>query len=96
MRTAYIVAYDISDPGRLRRVYRTMRGYGDRIQFSVFRCELSPAELVVMQAALTALIHQRDDQVLIVPLGPPGGRHDAAIRALGRAYVDPERRAVII
>ncbi len=31
MRLAYLVAYDISDPKRLRRVHRTMRGYGDAL-----------------------------------------------------------------
>ena len=96
MRNAFIVAYDISDPGRLRRVYRTMRGFGDRIQFSVFRCELSPSERVLLEAALTKYLNTRDDQVLIFPLGPSGGRHDAGIRSLGRPFVDSERRAIII
>jgi CRISPR-associated endonuclease Cas2 len=42
MRTCYLVAYDIADPKRLQRVHRTMRGYGDPLQYSVFRCILSP------------------------------------------------------
>ena len=29
MRSRYAVAYDISDPKRLRRVHRVMRGFGD-------------------------------------------------------------------
>lgn len=96
MRSAYIVAYDISNPDRLRRVFRTMRGYGDRIQYSVFRCELSDAERVRLEAALTEIIHQREDQVLLIPIGPPGGRNDSAIRALGRAFEDCERRAFVV
>ena len=27
MRSAYIVAYDISDPARLRKVFKKMRGW---------------------------------------------------------------------
>jgi CRISPR-associated protein Cas2 len=96
MRNAYIVAYDISDATRLRRVYKKMRAFGDRIQFSVFRCELNASELVLLQAALTDLIHTRDDQVLVIPLGPVQGRHDSGIRALGRPFVDTERRAVVV
>ena len=30
MRNTYIVCYDISDPKRLRDVFNTMRGWGDR------------------------------------------------------------------
>jgi len=96
MRSAYIVAYDISDPARLRKVFKKMRGYGDRIQLSVFRCELSAAELVMLKAGLTALIHARDDQVLVIPLGPVNGRHDSGIFALGRPFVEQDRRAVVV
>jgi CRISPR-associated protein Cas2 len=96
MRNAYIVTYDISDPVRLRKVFKKMRGYGDRIQLSVFRCELSAAELVMLRAALTEIIHARDDQVLVIPLGPVQGRHDAGITALGRPFVEAERRAVVV
>jgi CRISPR/Cas system-associated endoribonuclease Cas2 len=32
VRTRYVVTYDVSDPGRLRQVYRVMRGFGDHIQ----------------------------------------------------------------
>ena len=57
MRTCYIVAYDIADPKRLQRVHRTMRGYGDPLQYSVFRCVLSPSERVLLIEALTPLIN---------------------------------------
>ena len=29
MRNAFLVAYDIADPKRLRHVYQKMRGFGD-------------------------------------------------------------------
>lgn len=85
MRLAYIVAYDISDPKRLRRVHRTMRGYGDALQLSVFRCQLSASERVLMIEALTKIIHAREDQVLIVNLGPAEHRGANSIHTLGRA-----------
>ena len=34
-------AYDIRDPRRWRRVHRIVKGYGGRLQFSVFECLLS-------------------------------------------------------
>ena len=37
----YIVAYDISDPKRWRKVFKAMNGYGARVQLSVFQCRMS-------------------------------------------------------
>jgi CRISPR-associated protein Cas2 len=96
MRTVYIVAYDICDPGRLRAVYKTMKGFGDRIQYSVFRCELNEAEVVKLEASLLPLLEPAEDQVIIVPLGLPRGRYDGRIYSLGRAYKEIERKMVII
>ena len=35
-RRRWIVAYDIRDPKRLRKVYEVVRDHGDRLQYSVF------------------------------------------------------------
>ena len=40
----YIVAYDIADPKRWRRVFRLMEGFGEWLQLSVFQCRLSSAK----------------------------------------------------
>ena len=37
----YIVAYDISDPKRWRKVFKVMNGYGAWVQLSVFQCRMS-------------------------------------------------------
>ena len=85
MRTRYIVSYDIADPQRLRRVHRTMRGYGDPLQYSVFRCDLSPSERIMLIEALTKIINHREDQVMLIDLGPADGRGRESIETLGRA-----------
>ncbi len=95
MRQGYIVTYDVSDPKRLRRVYNTMRGYGEHLQLSVFRCELNDRELVELRAKLTEIVHHNEDQVLFIDMGPAEGRAKEAIRSLGRAYVPPERHALV-
>jgi CRISPR-associated protein Cas2 len=96
MRQTYVVAYDISDPKRLRRVYKLMKGYGEHIQLSVFRCELTHRALVELRARLGAIIHYDEDQVLFVDVGPEEGRGSTSISALGRAYKSPERCAVVV
>jgi CRISPR-associated protein Cas2 len=96
MRRAYIVTYDVSDPRRLRKVFQTLRGYGDHLQLSVFRCELVPAERVVLETKLRDAIHHGEDQVLFIDLGVADGRATGSIRSLGRACPPPERTAIIV
>lgn len=95
-RLTSIVCYHICDPKRLRQVYQPMRGFGDHLQLSVFRCDLSPAEKVRMMASLEDLVHHGEDQVLIVPLGPPSGRNPSSMETVGLPLAHPERHTVVV
>lgn len=86
MRNSFLVCYDISDDKRLRRVFKTMRAWGDHLQFSVFECQLTRGDLARLRAELSEIIHHDQDQVLFVDLGPSEGRGDRVITALGRPY----------
>jgi len=96
MRQAYVVTYDVCDPKRLRKVYKLMRGYGEHLQYSVFRCELSKRELVELRAKLGGLIHNGQDQVMFVDVGPVEGRGSVSISTLGKPYLYPERHALVM
>lgn len=96
MRHTYVVTYDIADAKRLRQVFKVMRGFGDALQYSVFRCELSAREKVLLIEKLTPTIHHTEDQVMLVDLGPVGGRVDQAVETLGRSKPAPIRRAIIV
>ncbi|MDY0088615.1 MAG: CRISPR-associated endonuclease Cas2 [Coriobacteriia bacterium] len=96
MRRAYIVSYDICNPRRLRKVYKTMRGYGRHLQLSVFACELSDMERATMVDDLGKIIHHTEDQVLTIDLGPLPGPFAERITSLGLPYVPRERRAVVV
>lgn len=95
MRQTYIVSYDISDPKRLRKVFKLMRGYGDHLQLSVFQCELNRRELVELRSRLGDVIHFGEDQVMFVDVGPVEGRGSTSISAIGRPYMYPERHAIV-
>jgi CRISPR-associated protein Cas2 len=86
MRSSYLVCYDIADDKRLRKVFQTMRGFGDHIQYSIFECQFTPSDLIRCRAALAAIIHHTEDQVLFVYLGPAEGRGERVISALGKPY----------
>jgi CRISPR-associated protein Cas2 len=96
MRNSYIVSYDIADEKRLRSVFKTMRNYGDHLQFSVFECQLTAADLVRLRAALAPLIHHEEDQVLFIDLGPAEGRGDRVITALGKPYTCIDAPCIIV
>ncbi len=96
MRNVFLVSYDVCNDKRLRKVYKAMRGYGDHLQFSVFRCELSEREKAEMIAELTPIIAHDEDQVLIIDIGPADGRATVVFEALGKPYVAPERHALIV
>lgn len=87
MRQRYVVTYDISDPKRLRKVFRLLKGYGQHLQLSVFRCDLTPLMLAELKGKLLSVIHAREDQVLIIDIGPSEGRGAEVFESLGRAYV---------
>lgn len=95
MRHRWIVTYDVADARRLRRVYRTLLGYGDWLQLSVFRCDLSARERVRLQGLLEQEIRPQQDQVIFMDLGPADARGSEALSSIGRP-LDPPRRAVVL
>jgi CRISPR-associated protein Cas2 len=96
MRNTFLVTYDISNDLRLRRVLKTMKGFGDHLQYSVFECQFNPTDLARCRHALGKVIHHRDDQVLFVDLGPVDGRGDRVITALGRPYSPLDGPCIVV
>lgn len=86
MRKTYLVSYDIRDDKRVKKVHRAMKNFGDHLQYSVFECQFTEAELLQCRAALSEIINHRDDQVLFIDLGPSEGRGERVITSLGQAY----------
>jgi len=84
MRIRWLVTYDVADPRRLRKVYRLLRGYGDWMQLSVFRCDLNERERLLLERRLEDLIHPGEDQVLFVRAGPVEGRGEDSFTTLGK------------
>lgn len=96
MRNRYVVAYDVRDPKRLRQTHRKMKGFGDSLQFSVFLCELSAKEKVLLEEALSEIINFKEDQVLVIDLGPVDGHRANAMEALGRQVLPRSREVVVV
>jgi CRISPR-associated protein Cas2 len=93
-RRRYLVAYDIRDDRRLRGVATCMEGYGERIQYSVFVCDLSARELSLMRGALERLMLLSEDSVTVVDLGLGGD--SSRFLFLGHREKLPSAAAVVV
>lgn len=85
MRNRYIVCYDISNPKRLAKVYKKMRGFGDPAQDRVFKCDLSLQEKMLLITSLNELINHKEDRIMIINVGPTNGQADNAFEFMGRS-----------
>jgi CRISPR-associated protein Cas2 len=96
MLITYFITYDICDDDRRAKVFNTMKGAGEHVQYSVFRCELTDRAKEELIADLLAVIHAGEDQVLFVDLGPSTGRAATCISSLGLPYEPPQRGPIIV
>src|SRR5690625_4435293 len=94
-RRHYLVCYDVADDKRRNRIFQTLKDHGSHIQYSVFLCELSPSELAGLRGQLDEAAHKKEDQVLLVDLGPQQHDPPDRIDAIGRAFI-PGTNALIV
>ena len=69
-----LITYDVStesDGGkrRLRRVAKACRDYGQRVQYSVFECDVDPAQWVKLKDRLLKEIDTETDSLRFYQLG---------------------------
>ena len=74
-----LVAYDVNTETtagrrRLRRVARACLDFGQRVQNSVFECEVEPAQWATLRARLVAEIDPTADSLRFYRLGAEGRR----------------------
>ena len=95
MDHTYLVCYDISDPKRWRKVYRTMKGHGAWLQLSVFQCRLNRENLLRMTDTLRDLINTSEDHLLIIDIGPADSIN-IKVDSIGKTFKPVERKAIIV
>ncbi len=74
-----LVTYDVrtSEPGgagRLRRVAKACRDFGQRVQYSVFEIEVDPAQWAMLKSRLETIIAPNVDSLRYYYLGAGGKR----------------------
>ena len=91
----YIVTYDISDARRWRRVFKTMHGFGEWLQLSVFQCRLSQRRRQELETRLRELIKAGEDHVLVIDIGP-AEKTELVVESIGKKFSRIEREAIVI
>ncbi len=93
-----LVTYDVNTltkagRARLRRVAKLCEGHGQRVQFSVFECDVSDTLLESFRHRLLKSIEPAEDSLRIYTLRGP---HKEVVEAHGRdSYVDFHQPLVI-
>ena len=91
----FVIAYDISDAKRWRRVFRLMHGYGEWLQLSVFQCRLNAQRHAELIALLDGIIHHKDDHIVSMDLGLAEGVVPRVV-SLGKDFAPVTREPVIV
>ncbi|CAO3422297.1 CRISPR-associated endonuclease Cas2 [Azospirillum doebereinerae] len=74
-----LITYDVNTQDaagrrRLRRVAKACRDFGQRVQFSVFECEVDPAQWTALRARLIGEINPDSDSLRFYHLGANAAR----------------------
>lgn len=69
-----LITYDVatSEPGgpkRLRRVAKACLDHGQRVQFSVFECQIDPGRFAALKARLLGIVDLEKDSLRFYLLG---------------------------
>jgi CRISPR-associated protein Cas2 len=86
-RDLYLAAYDVSEPGRLRRALEVVKEYACGGQKSVYECYLTAVERRSLLDDLRKVLHEVEDRFFLIRLDPR-----AKVSTLGIAVrpADPE------
>jgi CRISPR-associated protein Cas2 len=81
-----VVTYDVNTltkegRGRLRKVAKLCEGHGQRVQFSVFECSVTDAQMEVLRVRLLKVLDVTEDSLRIYRFP---GRRAQYIEAHGR------------
>jgi len=96
MKNVYLVTYDISNPKRLRRIFKLMKRFGDHVQFSVFVCRLSERRKKNLELLISDIIEPEEDQVLVFSIGSEKNFKVEDVVTLGIPFLYEYRKPIIV
>jgi len=94
-----LITYDVSvvsegGQKRLRNISKTCLDYGVRVQNSVFECEVTPAQFVMLKAELMEIYEPTEDSLRFYFLGKKGRQRVEHVGA--KPVADPLKGSLIL
>ena len=59
----YVISYDIPDDRRRNQLAKVLKGFGTRVQYSVFEARLTRSQFKQMKQAVNGVINTDEDSV---------------------------------
>lgn len=91
MKQFYVISYDITDDRRRVKVMKTLKNFGQRVQYSVFECWLEPRQLHDLQRRLRRWVTPQDSLRFYSLCQEDTGR----IQVMGLGNVTPDPFVII-
>jgi CRISPR-associated protein Cas2 len=91
----YIISYDIRDQKRWKKIYKTLKGFGEWLQLSVFQCRLGKMSALRLEATLREIMNQNEDHVLVIDICP-ADNINPKVHSIGKLFEPIQRRSMII
>ncbi len=66
--TLFVIAYDIPSDKRRTKLHKTLSGFGQWTQYSLFECHLTKKQYLQLRHKLDTLIKAEEDSVRFYPL----------------------------
>ncbi|MEA3451724.1 MAG: CRISPR-associated endonuclease Cas2 [Bacteroidota bacterium] len=82
-----VIAYDIGNNKRRRKIADFLSSYGYRMNYSVFECMLSEIQLSELTTGLEKLMNKLHDSILIYPLFKLSASHRIYLGNTGKPFV---------
>ena len=89
----YLVSYDIPDDKRRTKLAKSIKDFGNRVQYSVFECNLDGALLDEMISRIEEIVDPAEDSVRIYTLCAACER---IIRIIGTGEVTKDEDVYIL
>ena len=88
-----VVTYDIVDDKIRTRLFKLLKRYGDRVQYSIFECEISPDQFRKMRDEIADIISGDDGDLRYYEVCAECRRR---IMSFGRAVTITPQRSYIV
>ena len=98
-RRSYLCTYDVAadkaGDKRRTKLFDLLMDHGEHVQFSVFLCVLTRAEITRLHSSAASILHRDQDQLLVIDLGPDGIDWTSGLICVGKVWTPQVRSRIL-